>query len=187
MQFKEFLLFRFDDEVPNTRPSSTTARPVPVTTPPPSRITERRSVTECARFVQMYSTLTFHILGGVATNPGDFPHMAALGYPDFDANESIAWNCGGSLVSENFVLTAAHCLTRSQPTVVRLGQVNLTPDTVEGAEEIPIAETIMHPDYRSNRVYHDIALVRLARNATMNDLVYPACLRTSVADVPNES
>lgn len=155
-------------------------------TPPPIRLEVRRSATECNRFVNQYSTLTFHILGGEATNLGDFPHMAAIGYPSDETG--VSWKCGGSLVAENFILTAAHCLTREQPNVVRLGQVNLAtngPD--ETGQDIQIAEIIMHPNYVPRWNYHDIALLRLAQNATMSENVYPACLRASVADVPNES
>lgn len=165
---------RFDDDVPAVRP--TPARPVVVvapTTPLPSRITERRSVTECARFVRDYSSLTYHILGGEATSLGDFPHMAAIGYTSFDTPGEIGWNCGGSLVAENYVMTAAHCLTRSQPTVVRLGQVNLNTNTVEEEQQdIAISEILLHPDYQANRNYHDIALLRLATNTTFIPPVY---------------
>lgn len=129
--------------------------------------------------------LTYHILGGEATGVGDFPHMAALGFP---STEGISFKCGGSLVAENFVLTAAHCLTREQPTVVRLGVVNLLDNVAAtGGQEIPVADIIMHPDYVPRFNYHDIALLRLQRNATMSENIYPACLRASAADVPNES
>lgn len=169
----------------------TTARPTPATTPSapspvPIRLGDRRKAqAACDRFVRDYSVLTFHILGGEETSLGDFPHMAALGFPDISSDQTIEWRCGGTLVSENFVLTAAHCLTRQQPTVVRLGQVDLNTSTPD-SQDIPIAQIIMHPDYVPSRNYHDIALLRLERNASMSENVHPACLRIAVADVKDE-
>ena len=166
-----------------TSPMPVTLNPrVPAATPTPPRLEQRPSVRECTRFENENSGLTFHILGGEATSIGDYPHMAAIGYPSEE--DGISWRCGGSLISENFILTAAHCATREQPSVVRLGEVNL-----QGSNglDVPIAQVIMHPEYVPSRNYHDIALLRLAQNITMNENVYPACLRTSVDDVPNES
>jgi secreted trypsin-like serine protease len=47
-----------------------------------------------------------HILGGQQADPGEFPHQVVLGYPDeFDAAK-ISYDCGGSLISKSFILTA---------------------------------------------------------------------------------
>lgn len=51
------------------------------------------------------------IVGGNETELGEFPHMAALGWSL--AGNRIEYKCGGSLISEKFVLTAAHCVIKT--------------------------------------------------------------------------
>lgn len=43
------------------------------------------------------------VVGGEKTRTAEYPHNAALGFQNFDG---IKWSCGGSLISDKFVLTA---------------------------------------------------------------------------------
>lgn len=48
------------------------------------------------------------IVGGEEAKYGEFPHMAALGWTE--SNGRVSWRCGGTIISESFVVTAGHCL-----------------------------------------------------------------------------
>jgi secreted trypsin-like serine protease len=102
------------------------------------------------------------IVGGVKTKNGEYPHMAAIGYKTMD--ETIDFKCGGSLISERFVLTAAHCY-RSNAAIVRLGDQNLISRSDGLIEvDVPIEKFIKHEKYTARSKYHDIALVKLSRD-----------------------
>lgn len=46
------------------------------------------------------------IVGGTIAKKHEFPHYALLGYKIYDA---LAFNCGGSLISERYIVSASHC------------------------------------------------------------------------------
>lgn len=129
------------------------------------------TVTDC-------DAVTGLIVGGVDANPGEFPHQAAIGYPDL--NGDLSFKCGGSLISELFVLTAAHCSSadRTKPSTVRLGDSNLAVRENGLPEvDIPIEKFINHESYNKETRENDIALIKMTRAAVISKYIRPACLQ----------
>lgn len=86
------------------------------------------TIIACEEYTKLSNPfLSFNILGGVPTGLGEFPHMAALGYPSQDNPDyQYEFDCGGSIISDMYILTAAHCVTsRNTPIVVRMGKITL--------------------------------------------------------------
>uniref|UniRef100_A0A182P8Z8 Peptidase S1 domain-containing protein n=1 Tax=Anopheles epiroticus TaxID=199890 RepID=A0A182P8Z8_9DIPT len=116
------------------------------------------------------------IVGGEAAKHGEFPHHALLGYPREDGSpERYSFSCGGSLISDRFILTAAHCFSYGDPEIVRLGEYDLVANSTI-RQDFGIAEIIRHPQYRNARSYHDVALVRLNETVLFSKVIRPACL-----------
>ncbi|CAO1429412.1 unnamed protein product [Diamesa hyperborea] len=116
--------------------------------------------------------------GGVGAFKGQFPNMVAVGWTQDD--KSIEYNCGGSIITELFIVTAAHCSSDRgvRPDVVRIGDIDLLSDTDdEDVQQLRIANIIRHPQHSFRFRYHDIALIKVDRDIIMNQYVAPACIQ----------
>ncbi|KAK3926971.1 Serine protease snake [Frankliniella fusca] len=116
-------------------------------------------------------------IGGNPALSKEFPHMALLGY---GPRSSISYECGGSLISLAWVMTAAHCVFSGSVPVswVLLGELVRSRDDDDAFPQlIPVAQRVSHPGFRPPEVYNDIALLRLQRVPNMTTFhVRPACL-----------
>ncbi|XP_054734105.1 phenoloxidase-activating factor 3-like [Anastrepha obliqua] len=119
--------------------------------------------------------------GGEDASILEYPWMALLQY------NSRRFACGGSLVTDRWVLTAAHCIN-ADITRVRLGEYEVSENTKRdcvrgnGVNEctqyidVRISSTIIHQDYQPATGFKDIALIKLKNKVRRNKNIKPICL-----------
>lgn len=122
------------------------------------------------------------VINGKVTPSEKWPWVVAL----YRINQEL--HGGGSLISERFILTAAHCIQEKKQLepfkpsdlTAFLGKWNSTDDTEENAVQVAIKALTMHPDWNlTSTIWEaDIAMVELCENVKLNSRHYPVCLWT---------
>jgi len=118
------------------------------------------------------------IVGGTQARQGAWPWAVILGR---SRGGRFSVMCGGTLVDEDTIVTAAHCFDsipgQQGPNMVRLGDHDIT-TTGDGATpvDISIARSIQHPGWNSNTLADDICIVKLSRPVTYSRNIKRACL-----------
>ncbi|XP_069875561.1 chymotrypsinogen B-like [Dipodomys merriami] len=117
------------------------------------------------------------VVNGEDAVPGSWPWQVSIQYED-----SFHF-CGGALISEEWVLTAAHCGVMPGDKVVA-GAFNLDSDEKD-VQVLDVAEVFSKPGkVYSKPVPNDIALLKLATPACFTDTVSAVCLACDEADFP---
>lgn len=133
------------------------------------------------------------IIGGSSAREGTYPWMAML-YRSPCATTHCLF-CGASILDNNYVLTAAHCIRGigNSPFVVRVG-AHQARSNVQQEWWCTVKRVVMHPSYDHNTYDYDAALIEIgtcnstddtASEIELSDYIRPICLPdpSSAADV----
>lgn len=126
--------------------------------------------TRKGHFASTESTTNFQnqfIIGGDVASSGQFPWQVSI--------QDSGHFCGGTLLSKNWVLSAAHCFRSGTDGLsVVVGATSLDGDG--NGQRVDVAEVFVHPGYVAFSHKNDIALVKLASSVSIDDFAIPACL-----------
>merc|ERR1711936_1504876 len=109
------------------------------------------------------------IVGGHEAAHHEWPWQVALFVDD-------AWFCGGSLTSDERGMTAAHCADGAGYFDVMAGAHNVRASSEPHRIEITSFEGQTHPEWDSNSLFADIALVHLPEKVAFSEFIRPSCL-----------
>ncbi|NP_001083161.1 coagulation factor 10 L homeolog precursor [Xenopus laevis] len=107
------------------------------------------------------------IVGGRDCDPGECPWQALL---VDDENEGF---CGGTILSRELILTAAHCINQTKSMKVVVGALNTkkTEGAVHNVEKISI-----HPRFVKLTYDYDMAVIKLKQAINFTENIIPACI-----------
>lgn len=135
-----------------------------------------------ARFINAFAgcgvtTKSFpKVTGGRPADPGQWPWMAALlrrGMPNA--------HCGGVLITDRHVLSAAHCMQRLRidDIYVRLGEYNFRTYNETRARDFRVVDIRAHLDFDATTYENDIAVLKLHQATVFNSYIWPVCMPPS--------
>ena len=111
-------------------------------------------------------TIQNRIVGGSAADEGEWPSLVALVTPG-DQNRLLRHFCGGSVIAERWILTAAHCMFNEDGSATTPDQVlvvaGINDFRDESAVETVVTNIYVHPEYQNGlALTNDLALMELA-------------------------
>lgn len=145
---------------------------IPVVTEEPVEEVVAPGVAGCGR-PAIPPSVSVRVVGGVEAVPHSWPWQVSL-------QTGARHFCGGSIINERWVLTAAHCVAGYRPggnNTLVVGMHNVR-DHDEYTEPIRVTAVIPNAKYGRppRESSNDIMLLKLERPLTFNDAVSPICL-----------
>ena len=152
------------------------AEPRPPPPPPPTVYRCNQNTVQCGCGLNSVVLSLGRIVGGHEAVPNSWPMIVSI----LSVN-STSHSCGGSILNDNYILTAAHCVDNYlADSVVGLSIAAGIHDRSEVDQTIrQVDRIILHPGWnQSGNNRHDIAILHLSQplNISSNKKLYPTCV-----------
>ncbi|XP_060946859.1 trypsin-like [Limanda limanda] len=120
--------------------------------------------------------LNTKIVGGEDAPAGSWPWQVSL-------QSGGRHFCGGSLINNQWILTAAHCFPSTSTSALA---VSLGRDSLEGINLNNVSRSVIqiinHPDYNSATSDNDVSLLKLSSTVSFTNYIRPVCLAANGSD-----
>ncbi|CAF3745911.1 unnamed protein product [Rotaria sp. Silwood1] len=146
-------------------PTNSIEKPTAATMPPMFSKVKPTTRNACGR--QTIHPSNQRIVGGVEAIAHSWPWIVSL--------QSRDHFCGGTLIDNRHVLTAAHCISSTNFRVIA-GLHRRTDVNGPRSQNRRVLRVFVHEQYNSRTEANDIALVRLAQPVQFNNYVSAICL-----------
>ncbi|KAK9977231.1 hypothetical protein ABG768_019052 [Culter alburnus] len=115
--------------------------------------------------------LSDRIVGGENATAGSWPWQVSIHVIGF------GHNCGGTLITKDWVLSAAHCFQNFgvSNTLMYFGRLNQSGSNPKETSRTA-SRIIRHPNYNGSTFDSDIALIQLSSSVNFSDYIKPVCL-----------
>ncbi|XP_064102965.1 transmembrane protease serine 9-like isoform X3 [Macrobrachium nipponense] len=116
------------------------------------------------------------IVGGVETGVHEYPWQVAI----TGASSNVPF-CGGSIIADQWILTAAHCVSDARPRNIKvvIGEHNWSNQTeTYVTERRDVGRIVVHFGYNSTNLDNDVALLKLTTPIAFSpdNKVAPVCM-----------
>ncbi|XP_062140345.1 brachyurin [Drosophila sulfurigaster albostrigata] len=123
---------------------------------------------------QQLDQIKGRIITGTDASVGQFPWQVILKRDEWDD-----LLCGGSIISDSWVLTAGHCAYGRDSLYLVFGTIELND---ESAQSMTSTKLYVHPNY-NDKMNNDVALVQLPQPLTFTNNIQPITLVSSTQSV----
>jgi secreted trypsin-like serine protease len=150
-------------------------------------IASSKSLPKCGMTPIKRDTNEDKIVGGKPAVPYSWPWQVDLCKVfDSDPSHSCSQECGGSIIDNEWIMTASHCQLLTEPGywLAKIGTYDYRDENEPGEVVFNISQMVTHPNYgQPIAEANDIALFKVEGKIEFTNHIQPVCVPRNVNDL----